>query len=109
MQLRERITFEAFCRQYRCASDTCLHPTLHRNQLDWLTDEDGRPAMDYVFRIEDWDEGAREVAERSEDRVRLPKVRLNRNSVALDYRDLYNDETRPLVARAFEKDIDTFK
>jgi hypothetical protein len=52
---KDKFSFTDFCKNLLYASDTCRHPTLHHNQLDWLCDEDGHCIMDYVYRLEDWD------------------------------------------------------
>jgi len=107
----ERISFETFCKHHLYASDTCHFPTLHRNQLDWLCDEDGRCLMDYTYRLEDFNAAIGEIAARTDGRVQLEMRRENvrRDTAAGDYRQYYSDETRKIVAARFEKDIDYFK
>jgi len=43
----EKMTFDEFCDSHIYASDTCLHPTMHKNQYDWLSDEKGELLVDY--------------------------------------------------------------
>ena len=107
----DTLSFAAFCERHVYASDTCRKPTLHRNQLDWITDETGRIAVDCVYKIEEIDRGIDEVRERTNGRINLEVLRRNVNSRSKSetYRDLYDDATRQLIARHFEKDIDTFK
>ena len=107
----DRLSFEAFCRQHFHASDTCRQPTLHRNQLDWLCDEDGRLAVDYVYRLEDFEEAIGEIERRTRGRVTLARRTENRNpaSRSLSYRDVHTQETREIIAKRFEKDIDYFR
>lgn len=109
-KLSETMSFEAFCEQHLYASDTCLNPTLHQNQVDWIVDERGEVAVDYVYKIEEFEARIDEIRERSGGRVRLEPLRSNVNdrSRATDYRDLYTGHARSLIARRFEKDIDTF-
>ena len=111
LQLSERMTFKQFCVQHQFASDTCYHPSLHRDQLDWLVDESGAMAMDYVYKIEEFADKIGEIREASGGRVNLEAMRLNVNdrSKSTSYRDVYDEETRQLIARRFERDIDTFK
>lgn len=111
VQVRERMSFEAFCDQHLYASDTCAIPTLHRNQVDWLCDEHGTSLMDFTFKLEEYDQGLRELAERTGGRLQLLSNKANANpeSGASRYRELYTDRTRQLIATRFEKDIDTFK
>ena len=102
--------FEQFVRDHRYASDTCQHPTLHRCQMDWITDESGRIAVDYTYRLEDFDVAVREIEERSDGRIRLAAARGNENpgSRSGQYRDMYSDASRRLIATRFERDIDAF-
>jgi len=106
-----QLSFENFCEQHLYASDTCYYPTLHRNQLDWLCDENGQCIMDYVYRLEDFSDAVGEIAEQTDGRVQLEMKweNVNRGDAGPGYRDYYSDETRKLIATRFEKDIDYFK
>lgn len=110
VQISETMSFEDFCERHIYASDTCLNPTLHRNQIDWITDEGGKIAVDYVYKIEEFAEKTDEICERSGGRVRLAPLQdnVNARSRSGSYRDLYNNHTRNLIAKRFERDIDTF-
>lgn len=111
VKVKDRLTFEEFCEHHSCASDTCFHPTLHKNQLDWLCDDEGRMIMDFVYKVEELDSAIEKIAKVTEGRVRLESKTANRNpnSKSSDYKDMYNDKTRKLIMRNFEKDIDHFK
>ncbi len=106
-----RISFEEFCENHAYASDTCSHPTLHSNQLDWLTDENGKIDVDYVYKIEEFESSLNEIREMTNGRINLQYLVANKNplSRADKYRDMFTDRTRRLIARQFEKDIDTFR
>jgi hypothetical protein len=106
-----RISFEEFCENHAYASDTCSHPTLHCNQLDWLTDEEGRIGVDYVYKIEEFESSLDEIREMTNGRIALQYLVANKNplSRADRYRDMFTDRTRQLIAKRFEKDVDTFK
>jgi chondroitin 4-sulfotransferase 11 len=103
--------FQSFCSQHFYASDTCLHPTLHQNQLDWLTDLSGKLLMNYVGKLEAFDQAIQIINESTQGRIRLQFKHENRNprSLATSYRDFYDDRSREIIAKRFEKDIDTFK
>lgn len=107
----ERMSFEEFCRHHAYASDTCRKPTLHVNQYDWLCDEEGHNLMDYVYKIENLAQAIPEINERTHNVLQLKEVVRNENpnSASKKYRKMYNDETRQLIAKRFEKDIDMFK
>jgi len=102
---------EQFCQHHLYASDTCFYPTLHQNQLDWLCDEEGGCIMDYVYKLEDFNEAVKEIEARTEGRVRreAKRANVNRDGEKKSYREYYTDETRTLIAARFEKDIDYFK
>jgi len=107
----ETMSFEQFCEQHLYASDTCIHPTLHRNQCDWLCDEREECLMDYVYKIEEFDQAISEIYEQTNGRIQLENILLNHNpnSKSQAYRTLYNDRTQRTIAKKFEKDIDIFK
>ena len=111
LQVNDSLSFDKFCRNHHYASDTCRHPTLHKNQLDWLCDENGKCLMDYVYKLEDFDDAINEIAERTNGRLQLASKTANRNpnSLSLTYRELYTEETKKIIAKRFEKDIDYFK
>ncbi|MEL7355045.1 MAG: sulfotransferase family 2 domain-containing protein [Cyanobacteria bacterium J06560_6] len=111
VRVRDEISFEEFCQKHFYASDTCQHPTLHRNQLDWLCDESGQLVMDYVYKLEKFDQAIHEIAERTNGRIQLVREEANRNpnSLSHSYKELYTEESRKIIARRFEKDIDYFK
>jgi len=110
-ELRDKISFGEFCTQHKYASDTCHHPTLHKNQLDWLTDENGKILMDYVYKLENLNSAVDEINKLTKGRLSLKSRRenINPDSRAKNYRDMYTDRTKKLIAKAFEKDIDHFK
>jgi len=109
--MSRKMDFETFCEHHFHASDTCLHPTLQRYQLDWLVDETGRCVMEYVGKLEYMDEALREITDRTEGRVVLSLKHANKNprSSAASYRDIYSDRSKKIIAQRFEKDIDFFK
>ena len=51
IKVSDFLSFDEFVKNHFYASDTCVHPTLHRNQIDWLCDENGMVLMDYIFLI----------------------------------------------------------
>ena len=109
--VNDKLSFEEFCRNHLYASDTCRQPTLHQNQLDWLCDENGQCIMDYVYKLENFDEAIKEIADRTNGRLKLARKDANHNPLSLSrsYRELYTEETRKAIAKRFEKDIDYFK
>ena len=110
VQVSRELSFPEFIRQHEFASDTCEQPTRHRNQVDWLCDESGNCLVDYVYKLEEFEQAIPEIAIRTNGRIQLTPLVANQNpeSRSRDYRELYTTETRQLIAQRFEKDIDTF-
>lgn len=104
------MSFGDFCESHAHASDTCRQPTRHQSQLEWLTDDEGALGVDFVYQVERFAEAAAEIRERTNGRVALDVVALNRNpeSGSADYRKWYTANTRDLIARRFAADIEAF-
>ncbi len=111
IRLKEKMTFDEFCENHLYASDTCFNPTLHKNQLDWLTSNNGQLLMDFVYKVEEYDKAVDEIRRKTNGRLILEKVKrnVNPNSNSSDYQNMYNDKTRRIIEKRFEKDIDYFK
>ena len=112
VQVSDALSFAEFIERHEHASDTCRSSTLHQHQYDWLVDERGDIAVDYVFRIEDIDTEIDRLREMSQGRVLLTPhtyANVNQDSKSNSYRDMYDDRLRKLVSQRFEKDIDHFK
>lgn len=111
IQLKDRISFEEFCDKHFYANDTCHHPTLHKNQIDWLCDENGQCIMDYVYKIENFEMAAKEINEQTDGRLQLSSKVKNKNPDSLShrYREVYSERTRKIIEKRFQKDIDYFK
>ena len=111
IMLQDHIPFETFIEHHLFARDTCVYPTLHKSQSEWLCDPNGKLLMDYVFKLEDFDSAIRNITNMTEGRVvlELKHANQNRASQSDTYRDLYTDHTRQLIAKQFEADIDRFK
>jgi len=111
VSVRSQMSFEEFCEKHAYASDTCVYPTRHLNQVDWLIGKDGRIAVDYVYKIEKYSDAIRAIADLTDGRVELKvrKSNVNPQSKSTRYRDLYNDRTRKIIRKRFEKDIDIFE
>ena len=105
------MTFDHFCENNFFASDTCRLPTLHKNQIDWLLDENETIAMDFIYKVEEFNTVIRTISQQTNGRVKLKNQILNRNqdSQSSTYRDLYSKRSQKIIAERFEKDIDTFK
>jgi len=106
-----KMSFEDFCKNHIYASDTCRQPTLHNNQYDWISSDEGDLLVDYVYKVEEFERAIHEIKEMTNGRLVLKNQKQNKNptSKSSDYRNMYNGETKNLIAKRFEKDIDYFK
>ena len=93
----------------------CDHQRIiHWPCLDWITDEDGKIIVDFVGKHETLEEDYKKVLSLIEARVTcpmpryVPLKRVNVSNQGFDYKHYYNDETRDLVSKYFEKDIEEF-
>jgi len=109
--MSQKMDFESFCEHHFYASDTCVHPTMQRHQLDWLVDESGRCIMDFVGKLESMEEAISEIAERTDGRLSLvvKHDNLNPRSLSGAYRSLFSERSKKIISQRFEKDIDYFK
>ena len=75
-------------------------------QVDWIIDKDGNIDMDFIGRFEnlqnDFDTICGKIGIPSET---LPHLRKNEHD---HYSECYDDETKRIVAKKFQKDIETF-
>lgn len=111
IQAKRNMSFEQFCDYHIYASDTCGQPTLHKNQLDWLTSQNGEILVDYIYKLEEYEKAIVEIKNRTNGRLVLENIRQNVNpdSMSSNYREMFNDKTRKIISTRFEKDIDYFK
>jgi len=110
VSVSREMDFPTFCRTLEYASDTCINPTVHPNQLDWLLDENGKLAVDYVMKLESLEDDLAELGRRTQGRLRFEGRRLNANpaSKSASYRDMYDEESKERIAQLFRRDIEYF-
>jgi chondroitin 4-sulfotransferase 11 len=94
-------TFDDFLKK----TTTGIAERTTRNQLDYVTNDAGDIIVDFVGRYEDLQLDFSRVRKRLDLAAELPHV--NR-SAHEHYRKYYTDETRDIVSRRFEKDIQHF-
>ena len=111
VQDQKNLSFDQFIENHLYASDTCVHPTLHKNQLDWICDDNGKILLDYIFKLENFSNAIEDIFERTNGLIRLENTVANKNesSKSSEYRNLYSEKTKKMIAKRFEKDIDTFQ
>ena len=102
--LAEGVDFGRFVRQL-ITDENAMNWVHFRPQHTFICDEEMRLQMDFVGRMENLEHDFRLVAERLGIDAVLPKVNVGNHR---DYRQYYDAETRPLVARVYRKDIALF-
>jgi len=107
LQMRERMTFDEFVGWIRYSSSTCIHPTPHVNQLDWLVDPHGNLLVDFIGRFEHLEEDWRTVAGKLGVSPLLPHKKRNADKTR-HYTDYYSEATKQIIAQKFRTDIDYF-
>lgn len=106
IQLRDKLTFEEFVRWISKSSDTCVHPSPKVNQLDWLLDDSGNVAVDFIGRFERLEEDWAVVARRIGADPVLPHRRAN--PMKKHYTDYYTTASRDIIGEKFAVDIEYF-
>ena len=105
LQFADRMTFDEFVRWINYASDTCIHPTKHKNQLDWFLDDQGKLLVDFVGKFERLAEDWQQICSRLD--IQAPLAQQNYNpSNQRHYTEYYTDHTRDIIRRKFEVDIE---
>jgi hypothetical protein len=104
-------TFEEFltkCQQpvYETKGKFIYEKNLLKNQIDYFTDERGEIAVNFIGRFEALEQDFTLVQQHlGLPPGVLPKVNVTRPK---DYTSYYNKQTRKLVAKRFQRDIDFF-
>ena len=100
--------FEEFI--YNCTGEVEMREGVHYsfayNQLDYVTDENGSLLVDFMGRLENFDDDVRHVFDRIGVEVEIvPHWNLSRHT---HYSAFYTPETEEIVRERFKRDIDFF-
>jgi len=101
--------FSDFVKAYKNASDYCKWPSAKKNQLDWLTDENGNMLVDFIGKFENLRGDFAVIIEKLGfgTELKLPHLK-RRKTERKHYTEYYDDETRKIIAKTFAKDIEYF-
>lgn len=72
------------------------------NQVDWCN-----PGADYIMKLENIEQDFHHVQKLFNNFK--PLNVFNKSSVQLDYKNVFNDKSKNIVSKLFERDVDTFK
>ena len=101
-------TFEEFI--YNCTDEVEIREGVHYsfayNQLDYVTDKNGNLLVDFIGRLENFDEDVREAFSRIG--IELKTIPHKNRSRHKHYSEFYTPETEMIVRERFKKDIEYF-
>lgn len=107
IKMREQMSFEEFAEWIQLSSDTCVHPTPHKSQLDWFKDHSGRVVADYIGKFETIEKDWEFICNRLHISQPLPHENRNDKNQR-HYTEYYTNKTQRLIAEKFKEDIDYF-
>jgi len=107
IQLSGKMSFPEFVHWIQNSSDTCIHPSQHKNQIDWFLDENGNIAVDFIGKFENLNEDWGHIAKQLGINTTLPHANKNPTKKK-HYTEYYTDELRDIIADKFHKDIEYF-
>lgn len=108
VQMSQTMSFDEFVAWINHASDTCIHPSRHKNQLDWFTDRKNNVLVDYIGKFECLSEDWKKISDQFQLKDSLPHKRRNPNN-AKHYTEYYTLSTRDIIAKKFQIDIEYFE
>jgi hypothetical protein len=84
------------------------HDSYHNmNQCDFVTDKNGKIAVDFIGRFENLQEDFDHVCKKIG--VKTGQIPHQNKSLHNNYREYYNEETKAIVEKKFKKDLDLFE
>lgn len=107
IMMSSKMSFEGFVDWINYSSDTCIHPSQHKNQLDWFLDENKQVAVDFIGKFENLDADWEEICKRINVNIKLEHHNINMKNKK-HYTDYYNKKTINTIAEKFKVDIDYF-
>ncbi|NVM35927.1 MAG: sulfotransferase family 2 domain-containing protein [Candidatus Lokiarchaeota archaeon] len=82
------------------------------NQINWITDEDGKLLVDYIIRFENLEQDTKEMFKKigfaNYENISIPLIRKSNNRLE-DYREHYDEETKEIIKDFCDADINYFK
>ncbi len=107
IQMSKEMSFSDFVYWIQNSSDTSIHPSKHKNQLDWFLDHRGEIAVDFIGKFENLDNDWKFISNKLGSTHSLPHA--NKNPIKKKYyTEYYTDELRYIIANKFRKDIEYF-
>ena len=100
-------SFSEFIKNCEEAEDIIGWKVFKNNQIDYMKDKKGKINMDFIGRFENLQNDICKL----QDYLAIKQLPMSTNvnsSKHKHYREYYNDETRKIIAKRFERDLDYF-
>ena len=81
------------------------NPKAFQPQVEWLKDDDGKITIDFIGKFESINEDFRQIRNAIGIDAELPHLNASKRS---GYRHYYDDESREIVSKWFQEDIEFF-
>ena len=79
----------------------------HKNQIDYISNENGEVAIDFIGRFENLAEDMEKLGEKlGLSHVTLPHVNRSKHRA---YQSYYTEETKQVITKRFKRDLEYFK
>ena len=107
IQPSQTMNFDEFVNTINYSSDVCVHPSQHKNQLDWFTDLDGEVVVEFIGKFEKLESDWQKICKKLSVNIKLLHTRKNPFNQR-PYQEYYTDITREMIGDKFHVDIEYF-
>ncbi len=107
IQMSKEMSFPEFVHWIQNSSDTSIHPSKHKNQLDWFLSDNQELEVDFIGKFENINKDWQFISNKLGITNILPHE--NKNMIKKKhYTEYYTNELRDIIADKFRVDIEYF-
>ncbi|MGJ8682411.1 sulfotransferase family 2 domain-containing protein [Paraglaciecola sp.] len=99
--------FETFITQWLPSADLSKEDVVFAPQYWYIYDKNMNCLIDYIGRIETLDLDLKELEKKLDIEITIEQ--LNKSNRAKSYREYFNDDTKKIVEKVYQKDIELFQ